>query len=106
MKSTKKFILYLGINDKDTNRQKVTTRGAIVKASRTISLYADGATIDTAKGVYKYNNGLTAYENTLKIEILFITEKKVMQLIEKLKLLFNQESIGLQVETIKSALIY
>ena len=67
--------------------------------------YTDGATIFEANGIYKHNNGEIVIEKTLRIELLFINEETVKQIVSDLKKAFNQESIIIQKNIITSELI-
>ena len=102
----KKHTLYLGLNDKDSKQQKIST----VEAYKTVENLLknnnfDGATIFEAVGLYKHDNGVYVTESTLRIEILFSTDEKIKTLANTLKQVFNQESIALQVESINSQLV-
>ena len=101
----KKYTLYLGLNDKDTKAQKINTIEAYKIIENIIKDKFEGATIFEASGIYKHDNGEFVIEKTLRIEILFTTEIKIKNLCEDLKRIFNQESIALQSETIKSELV-
>ena len=101
----KKFTLYLGLNDKITLSQKINTIEAYKIAMNIILKYTDGATIFEASGYYKHDNGNITIEKTLRIELLFIDKEQVLKIIDTLKMVFNQESIILQEETILSELI-
>lgn len=89
-----KYQLYLGLNDKDTKLQKIDTIEAY-KTVENILLNNDitGYTIYQARGVFKHENGAITQENTLIIEMIFIEEELVDNLIQLLKTVFNQESI-------------
>lgn len=100
-----KYTLYLGLNDKDTKMQKINTIEAYKIVTNIIMNYTDGATIYEASGIYKHNNGDFTVEKTLRIELLFINEKQVLEIIEQLKTVFNQESVAMQVENVNSKLI-
>ena len=89
-----KYQLYLGLNDKDTKLQKIDTIEAY-KMVENILLNNDitGYTIYQARGVFKHENGTITQENTLIIEMIFVDEELVDELIQTLKTIFNQESI-------------
>lgn len=101
----KKYTLYLGLNDKDSKMQKISTLEAYKVAMNIITNYTDGATIYEATGFYKHVDGSLTIESTLRIELMFIERNDVLKIIEKLKMVFNQESIILQQEQITSELI-
>ena len=89
-----KYQLYLGLNDKDTKLQKIDTVEAY-KMVENILLNNEitGYTIYQARGVFKHENGAITQENTLIIEMIFVEEELVDDIIQTLKTIFNQESI-------------
>lgn len=100
----KKFTLYLGLNDKDTKVQQISTLEAYKIVSNLISADFGGGTIFEAKGIYKHEDGAIVTETTLRIELLFAEEIQVKELVCTLKKLFNQESVAVQQEVINSQL--
>ena len=100
-----KFTLYLGLNDKDTKKQKVSTREAYTYVSKIIASEFGGGTIYEARGVYTHEGGETIEEKTLRIELLFTTFEKVKTFVNTLKTAFNQESVIVQKEEINSVII-
>lgn len=100
----KKFTLYLGLNDKDTKVQQISTLEAYKIVSNLISADFGGGTIFEAKGIYKHEDGTIVTETTLRIELLFAEEIQVKELVCTLKKLFNQESVAVQQEVINSQL--
>ena len=100
----KRFTLYMGLNDKDTKTQKISTLEAYKIVSNILASDFGGGTIYEAKGVYKHDDGTIVFENTLRIEILFAERPQIKSLVELLKKLFNQESIAVQEEEITSDL--
>lgn len=100
----KKFTLYLGLNDKDSKVQEISTLEAYKIVSNLISADFDGGTIFEARGIYKHEDGQIVTETTLRIELLFAEPQKVKNLVDTLKKLFNQESIAVQQEVINSQL--
>lgn len=100
-----KFILYLGLNDKDTKKQEINTIEAYKIVNNVVNNYCDGATIYECQGIYKHDNGTIVFEKTLKIELMFVDRLTVVSLVKDLKEIFNQESIVLQKEIVESELI-
>lgn len=100
----KKFTLYLGLNDKDTKRQEISTIEAYKVITNILASDFGGGTIFEAKGIYKHDDGSVIIENTLRIEILFAEENRIRELVSNLKKIFNQESVAVQREEIKSDL--
>ena len=99
-----KFILYVGLNDKDTKTQKIDTLSAYNLANNILLNYVEGATVTQSKGIYKHNNGNVVIENTLIIELLFTDTATVEQIANDLKKALNQESIAIQKYNIESYL--
>ena len=100
----KKFTLYMGLNDKDTKVQVISTIEAYKVVSNIIAKDFGGGTIFEAQGIYKHEDGKIVFEKTLRIEILFAEEPQIKALVAELKKIFNQESIAVQVEDINSDL--
>ena len=89
-----KYQLYLGLNDKDTKLQKIDTVEAY-KMVENILLNNEitGYTIYQARGVFKHEDGHITQENTLIIEMIFVEEELVDDILQILKTVFNQEMI-------------
>ena len=100
-----KFILYLGLNDKDTKKQEINTIEAYKIVNNVVNNYCDGATIYECQGIYKHDNGEIVFEKTLKIELTFVDRLTVVSIVKDLKKALNQESIVLQKEIVESELI-
>jgi uncharacterized lipoprotein YmbA len=100
----KKFTLYLGLNDKDSKQQEISTIEAYKVVSNLISKDFDGGTIFEAKGIYKHDGGTIVTETTLRIELIFAEADKVRGLVATLKKLFNQESVAVVQEVVNSEL--
>lgn len=99
-----KYILYVGLNDKDTKTQKIDTLSAYNLTNNILLNYVEGATITQSKGIYKHQNGNVVIENTLIIELLFTDKTTVETIAKELKVALNQESIAIQKQTIESYL--
>ena len=100
----KKYTLYLGLNDKDSKQQEISTIEAYKVVSNLISKDFDGGTIFEAKGIYKHDDGTIVTETTLRIELLFAEQEQVRTFCGTLKKIFNQESIAVQQEVVNSEL--
>ena len=101
----KKFTLYVGLNDKDTKTQKISTLDAYKMVENVVIKKTDGYTIGEAKGYYRHQDGTVTIENTLRIEMLFVDRELVKEFADTLKLMLNQESIAVEETTIKSELM-
>lgn len=101
-----KYSLYLGLNDKDTKTQKVDTLEAYKILCNLLKSYSvEGFTVYNAHGFYVHDDGTFTVENTLKVELMFIDEITIDEIIKQLKTIFNQECIIKQVEEVTSELI-
>jgi hypothetical protein len=106
MNQIKKYVLFIGLNDKDTKTQKIPTlaaRDIIQNIILTAGL--DGATISEALGIYKHDNGQIIQEASIRIEVLFASEKQILNICKQIKTVLNQESIAVESQTITSRLI-
>lgn len=100
-----KFTISLGLKDKDTHKQQISTRKAKRKLSKLLFNNGLDATIYTANGLYTHSNGKRVKENTLRIDLYFTTEKKVKAFCQELKVEYNQETIALERVAVNSNLI-
>lgn len=99
-----KFTLYVGLNDKDSKVQEVSTLEAYKIINKLLLSYTDGATIFEADGIYKHEDGTFVIEKTLRIELLFVEKSTVKKIVEEIKKLLNQESVAVQREVVESEL--
>lgn len=102
-----KFTLYVGLNDKDTKKQKFTQKISKDKINKIFAKYGiQGATYFSGEGLYTYDNTQVAEkEKSFKIEILFVKKKQVLNAINAIKTELNQESVAMVQEKIKSSLV-
>ncbi len=101
-----KYILYVGLNDKETKTQKIGLLSAREIIQNTvIGQGLDGATISDAIGIYKHDDGSFVTEQSLRVEILFADDDTIKNICDKLKLVLNQESIAVETQDIESRLM-
>lgn len=86
---SEKFEIYLGLNDKDTKKQEVTT----LDAYKICVNICKECSISEMTGFYTHNNGEVVVEKSLKIEIFGKNGQEVKTLAEQLRVTFNQESV-------------
>lgn len=94
-----KYNIYIGLNDKDSKKQEVSTRKAkeeVIKILNNNNI--NGLTMYKVDGVFKHETGEVVFEKSLKVELLEVEEKDVLKSIEGLKKALNQESILLEKE--------
>ena len=101
-----KFTIIVGLNDKDTKKQEITTEEAINRIVKVLKLAeVEGATLTEAKGLYIHEDGTAIFENSIKIELLFITEETAKGICKLLKSVLNQEAVVLEITELNSNLI-
>lgn len=101
----KEFTITMGLFDKDTKKQEISTLDAYKICINYLMSITDGATITEGKGIYKHDDGEVVIEPSFIISISFIEKATAIEIVKQLKILFNQESIVLA-ETVKeSALV-
>ncbi len=91
----KKYTLYLGLNDSQSKSQTIPTEDAvnIVTALLIDEYQLAGATLQLATGIYKHDDGSIIKENTIIIILLDIDDSIINEIIDDLKIIFNQECI-------------
>ena len=101
----KEFTITMGLFDKDTKKQEISTLDAYKICINYLMSITDGATITEGKGIYKHDDGEVVIEPSFIISISFIEKSTAIEIVKQLKILFNQEKIVLA-ETVKeSALV-
>ena len=99
-----KWTLYIGLNDKDSKVQEIEELEAYKIVRNLLLNFTDGATIFSAMGIYKHEDGTFVTEKTFRIELLFVEKPTVKEIVNQLKVLLNQESIAVQREVVESEL--
>ena len=92
-----KIILFMGLFDKDSKAQEISTLDAYKITSNLLCEYIGFGTITEACGVYTHENGEIVQEPTLRIEVSDVDLESMKKLAIALKTTFNQESIGFEV---------
>jgi len=101
-----KFTVIVGLNDKETKKQEISTEKAYNIIFKTLlNNGIEGATLTEAKGFYTHNNGEIVIENSIKIEMLFIEKSTASAIAKELRKILNQESVVLEVAELESELI-
>ena len=93
-----RYTLTIGLFDKDTKRQKISTDIAIRIVSDLVVNVIGYGTIHTGNGIYTHNNGSIVVEPSL---VYFVDgekeeESKVKTLVWMIKKALNQESIMME----------
>lgn len=94
-----KYNLYIGLNDKDSKKQKISTKRAKEEVIKVLNNNGiNGLTMYEVEGIFKHETGEVVLEKSLKIELLEVEEKDILKSIKELKKELNQESILLEKE--------
>lgn len=97
MTNAQKIILFLGLFDKDSKAQEVSTLDAFKIASNLLTDIIGFGTITEAVGVYTHDDGAIVNEPTLRIEVSNVELEPMKRLAIALKQAFNQESVAFEV---------
>ena len=97
MTNAQKIILFVGLFDKESKAQEISTLDAYKIASNLLTDIIGFGTITEAMGVYTHDDGTIVNEPTLRIEVSGIDIESMKRLALALKSAFNQESIGFEI---------
>ena len=97
-----KYTLYIGLNDKDSKMQEISTTDAY----KMIGALVGDCTIQEARGLYTHADGTTVLENTLIVQIIdFAGNMDVAPVVDTIKTALNQESVAVIREQVDSKLM-
>ncbi len=100
----KKYTLYVGLNDKDTHNQEITTLDAYKVVSNILTA-CGGATITEGRGIYTHDDGTIVQETTLVCMIFGAPEESIREAALQIKQALNQESVAFEVSDVTSMFI-
>ena len=98
----KTYTLIVGLNDKDSRRQEVSTSDAKRILADIVLRYSDGATFTTCEGVYRHADGGVVFETSIKIEVFGITPDEALEICATVRETLNQECVYKQTNTVES----
>ena len=108
----KKVTFYIGLNDRDTKVQKISTLEAYKVIENTVCEFFGGATILEAKGVYTHNDNTAnvVREKSFAVEVIDFGQNEnfdnsVKEFCRVIKIALNQESIAVQYQNFNGELI-
>ena len=87
------YKIFLGLNDKESHVQEISTENAMGFVSHYLANHFAGATVYNGIGVYKHENGDVVRENSLIVELVYVSEEEVEQAVSDLRYELNQESV-------------
>ena len=104
-----KFMLTIGLLDKDSKVQEMGTVHATKLVTRIVIAKIGFGTILDASGVYTHEDGTIVTEPSIRVEILdtegTIGKDKIIELANELKIALNQESILFEQQVITGEFI-
>lgn len=97
-----KYNLYIGLNDKDSKQQEIST----LDAYKIVGALVGDCTIQESRGLYTYRDGTKVLETTLIVQVIdFDNTLDIIPVVNSLKTALNQESIAVIREQVDSKLI-
>lgn len=93
METGKKYVLYIGTNDKDTYEQVISTEEAREIVNEICIKYVDGYTASEAKGGWVDETDTLTQENTLVYAFYEVTEEQLVNIMEEILEALNQNAI-------------
>lgn len=97
-----KYTLYIGLNDKESKVQEIST----LDAYKMIGALIGDCTIQEARGLYTHQDGTTVLETTLIVQIIdFSGKMEIAPVVETIKTALNQESVAVIREQVDSKLM-
>ena len=87
------YVLFVGLNDKDTRKQEISDDEAIATIKRVLKKYIDGYSLVNAQGALIDDSGYEINENTIVCYVNGVNEKTIHSIADELIEVLNQESI-------------
>lgn len=102
----KKYIISIGLNDKDTKEQIVNTTQAQFIIEDKVAIAFGWGTIIPSRGVFRHEDGTIVRENSIRVETLaYASEEDAKDFCEDMKAIFNQESVLLEIVEVSEQFI-
>ncbi len=99
-----KYVLYIGLNDKDTYTQEISTKEATEIVNDICLKYTQGYTVSEANGGWTDETGIVTRENTLVYTFYGVSEEQINSIADEVIEKLNQNSV--LVETQKTYYTY
>lgn len=97
-----KYTLYIGLNDKDSKVQEIST----LDAYKIVGALVGDCTIQEARGLYTHADGTQVLETTLIVQVIdFSGKMEIAPIVEVIKTALNQESVAVIREQVDSRLM-
>lgn len=101
----KKVTLFVGLFDKDTKQQEITTVDAYKVVTNLLTQWGECGTITEAVGIYKHEDGTIIQEPSLRVEVITDRVELMKQIAYNIKTALNQESVMVDVTTSQTEFI-
>ena len=88
-----KYVLYIGLNDKDTYAQIIPTEEARDIVNGICTKYADGYTVSEANGGWIDETGTLTEEMSLVYTLSGVEEEDIISIMDEVLIALNQNSI-------------
>ena len=95
---TERFHVFIGMNDKETLRQRCSAQDFIQIVSGICADYRIAFTMSEQMGGYMMSDGTFITENSLVLSIAGFTKEQIFSLAEELRRQLNQEAIMVSME--------
>lgn len=94
------YVLYIGLNDKDTYDQIISTQEAIQKINTICTKYVTGYTIVETQGGWVDEKNMLTQENTLVYYFRGACESDICAIMDEVLLELNQNTIMMEERTV------
>lgn len=98
----KKYTICVGLFDKDSKRQEISTIDAFKIASNLFIRHTGGATITEGCGIYTHDDGTIVMEPSLVCMVYGATLEQIKTVASALKDALNQESVAIETAEVNS----
>mgnify|MGYP003571276277 CR=1 FL=1 len=92
----KKYMLSIGLNDKDSKRQEVGTLDAYKIVMNIFAATTGGATVHEGMGCYTHDNGDVVIEKSLIAYVYTDDDAAIRDAVMQIKTALNQEAIAVE----------
>lgn len=96
----KEYVLYIGLDDKESQTQKIPTEAAVEQINEICKKYVDGYTYQTLNGGWRQNETTYCKETTLAYQFTGADETAVRHIMDEVLPALNQECILVHVQNI------
>lgn len=92
----KEYVMYIGLNDKDTYKQCIPTEEVMKRVQSIFAKYVDGYTMEEAEGAWVDEKGVMTQENTLLCYFHGTKEEEMKKIMDQVIKELNQDAVLLE----------